>query len=140
MSPEPLCTPHLALPSAKVAEPNTPCSPPSLRCAAAAAADLHQLVLLYCIFHSLFWLCHACCPLRFFSRLHIIQNLESSNSFCIVRPSFLVFVCHFKSGHSQCNNMRIAAMPHFGSQHCGVIVNLTIALCAIAFVHPLLTS
>lgn len=46
MSPEPLCTQHLALPSAKVAEPNTPCFPPSLRCG--AAADLFICINSFC--------------------------------------------------------------------------------------------
>ena len=64
------------------------------------SVHLHHLLLLCFNCHTLVWFCHACCPMEEFSRLHIIQDLESSNSVSTVRPPFLVLFCHFTSGHS----------------------------------------
>ena len=140
MSPEPLCTQHLALLSAKVAEPNTPCFPPSLRCA--AAAHLFICTNFFCSTVSSIPFSGFAMPVThcICSRLHNMQDLESSQSLSMVRPSFLLLLCLLHSRSQQSKDTRITVMPHFGSQHCGVIVNLTSALCAIAVVQLVLTS
>ncbi len=102
MSLEHLCTQFLALLSAKVAEPNTPCFPPSLRCAAAAG--------LFICTNSL---CSAASAIPSFAfdmpvaHCNSFQdcktwsfNQQFFHSQAIVKPSFPVLLCHFTSGHS----------------------------------------